>query len=695
MSQKTTNKKPGPALIDFFKTLFGPKTLGASYPEIPAINHRFESSVNNLFVIGDLSGTPLIKMAMNQGFDLANQLKNQLDSTRPKIPQGAYEVMVIGGGCAGLGAIRQLNKLGIRSLCIDANQYFMTVRNFTKGKPIFLEPLGLDFRDSWGLTEGTRETIIEQVEEIVEREALPIHEHEKVENITRLDGEIFQVETQQGVYQAHLVVLAIGKSGNPRKANVPGEDENLKKVFHRLIDPQSYQNQDILVYGGGDIALEATIALAETNQVTLVTIDEEFLYPKKRNQQKIFDLRAAGKIQLHMNTRLIAIGENSVGIQSGLSEPIKLKNDVVFEMIGSELPLPFLRKCGIKLQSDWTVSKTTLMLISLLLIYLLYAWKSGFKPFYYGQFINHFPSILKAPSFWYSLLYTLLMVVFGLKAMKRWNKNGKDTYQSYRFLSLIFFQILSFIGIEVILAILIPDYYWRFYGLNNPFPLLFDTFFNWKATDPTTLKWSLIGGCFAITFIVIPIFVRFHGKRFCTWICGCGGLAETFGDRWRHLSPKGIRAEKWEIVGDIIMFWAFISATVILLLYGGNTQNSGNWHAAYRILVDFWLVAVIPVALYPFFGGKVWCRFWCPLAKYMQILSRWYGTLQISSNEKCISCTQCSTYCEVGVDVMSFAKNQTSFDNRNSSCIHCGICISVCPMEVLSFDNNARTDKVG
>jgi formate hydrogenlyase subunit 6/NADH:ubiquinone oxidoreductase subunit I len=66
-------------------------------------------------------------------------------------------------------------------------------------------------------------------------------------------------------------------------------------------------------------------------------------------------------------------------------------------------------------------------------------------------------------------------------------------------------------------------------------------------------------------------------------------------------------------------------------------------------------------------------------------LARWYGRLQISSNEKCISCTQCSKYCQVGVDVMAFAKNQEPFDNRNSGCIQCGICIDVCPVDVLSF----------
>jgi polyferredoxin len=121
-----------------------------------------------------------------------------------------------------------------------------------------------------------------------------------------------------------------------------------------------------------------------------------------------------------------------------------------------------------------------------------------------------------------------------------------------------------------------------------------------------------------------------------------------------------------------------------------HTRADNAWATAYSYLVDFWLVAVIPVALYPFFGGKVWCRYWCPLAAWNQILAAWYGRLKIKADDKCISCTLCSRHCQVGVDVMSFAKNQQPFDNRNSSCIHCGICIDVCPMDVLSFDSGPR-----
>ena len=295
--------------------------------------------------------------------------------------------------------------------------------------------------------------------------------------------------------------------------------------------------------------------------------------------------------------------------------------------------------------------------------------------------------ILRNPTFWYSSLYTLLMLVFGLLAMRRWSKGWTDTYQITRFASLIAFQIVGFVCIELLLATYYRDGdWWRAYGINNPFPLMFDSFYGLPAFQ-LSLGWVVAILAALMTFVVIPFSVRRHGKRFCTWVCGCGGLAETFGDRWRHLAPKGERSRRLEIMNAVVMFWAFVSGAVILFVYSGDKDASGGWHAGYKLVVDFWLIAVIPVALYPIWGGKVWCRYWCPLAKYMQVLSKWYGTLAIAADDKCIECTQCSKYCQVGVDVMAFAKNGEHFSNQETSCIHCGICITVCPMDVLRFDH--------
>ena len=52
-------------------------------------------------------------------------------------------------------------------------------------------------------------------------------------------------------------------------------------------------------------------------------------------------------------------------------------------------------------------------------------------------------------------------------------------------------------------------------------------------------------------------------------------------------------------------------------------------------------------------------------------------------------CALCSRHCQVGVDVMAFAKNQAAFGN-DTACIQCGICIDVCPMDVLSFTTDGE-----
>jgi polyferredoxin len=218
--------------------------------------------------------------------------------------------------------------------------------------------------------------------------------------------------------------------------------------------------------------------------------------------------------------------------------------------------------------------------------------------------------------------------------------------------------------------------------------LFFNTFNWWSESDPRAVLYAFVGAGLAGTFFAIPWASYKHGKRFCTWICGCGGLAETLGDRWRHLSPKGSRSRAWEFQGALILVAAAIATLITVGIY--DTRADNTWAATYSYVVDFWLVAVIPVALYPFFGGKVWCRYWCPLAAWNQILAAWYGRLRIESDDRCISCTMCSRYCQVGVDVMVFAKNQEAFDNSNSTCIQCGICIDVCPMNVLAFNSSPR-----
>jgi polyferredoxin len=302
------------------------------------------------------------------------------------------------------------------------------------------------------------------------------------------------------------------------------------------------------------------------------------------------------------------------------------------------------------------------------------------------------------------------MTVFGLQAMKRWGFAKRDRFQIWRYASLISFQWIFFFLIPEFLFRWAVEYQWvgaklahdpvfagqawRAYGLVYAWPLFFYTFFG--NPHEIWVVWGLL-----LAFVIIPVLVLFHGKRYCSWICGCGGLAETLGDRWRHLAPKGKTSVRLEFMNGIVLAAAAVVTVLVLARDAVHifAKPSVVGMEYYHLFADVWLVGIIPVTLYPFFGGKVWCRYWCPLAKLMQIFSAAFTRFRAShfsiyANEKCIACLECTRNCQVGIDVMSYALKQEPITNANSSCIGCGICVTVCPMGVLSFQSVAASELV-
>jgi len=716
MIQNLLPEKMRVTLKERARALTAPKRPEPSYPRLPQVNDKKESTVKGVYAIGEVAGTPLVKLGLNEGHDLVMRLAPELNNSKDT-GGDLYDLVIVGAGSSGLGAAAAAKEVGLKAVVLEANHLAETIYTMTRGKWIFAEPDNVDLKSSMWFEECSRETLLEKWAARVEELGLDVRTFEKVEDIAR-KGSILQVTSNKAVYEGKRVILAMGKSGNPRKAGVPGEVEYGARIDHRLIDPDKHMNQNIFIYGGGDVALEAALTLCHNNRVTLATIDPQFIYPKKRNIDAVNAAVAEARIQLHFNAHLKGIEQNTVTFTVDDGTPTVIENDHVFEMIGAELPLGFFKKVGVRLEQTWTGMKWLMLGLSFFLVYSLYALKSygkgltawpyqslipeasfntglhaifkvAFSPFAWLFSEQAYGDILANHDFQkgylYSGLYTLVMIIFGGMAMFRWrNKARNKQYQTWRYISLLSFQLGFFLLVNVVaVQALTVQYAWRAWGLYQPFPLFFNTFFWWYESDPAHIMWLFVGAGLLGTFVGIPLLARNHGKRFCTWICGCGGLAETLGDRWRHLAAKGDRSRRWEFQGALVLAASVMIGVVVVGMYKSDGNNI--WWQSYNYLVDFWLVAVIPITLYPFFGGKVWCRYWCPLAAWNQILSKWYGRLKIASTDKCISCTQCSKYCQVGVDVMAFAKNQTSFDNTNSSCIHCGICIDVCPMDVLSF----------
>jgi NosR/NirI family transcriptional regulator, nitrous oxide reductase regulator len=699
------------SITAWLKGFLGYNPPEPSYPPLPLLTEEGQAKgVPGLSVIGEVSGVPLLKLGLNSGHQAIDKIAKALGPNAERPTGDVYDVLIVGAGAAGMGASMRAQELGLRYITLEANQLAQTVVSMTKGKLLFAEPNGVPQVSSVWFEECTKEVLLERWRTLVQEKKLNIKEQTKVTNLQRKGG-LFEISSDAGDFKAKRVILAIGKAGNPRKAGAKGEREFASKIFHRLEDADLVSGKEICIYGGGDVALEAALALCDKNRVTLVTIDKELVFPKKRNIDALLEKVKAGKVALSMGTTLKEVTATTIAIE-GPSGKKELPNDLLFEMIGSEIPLKFLTQAGLTMEKQWTWQRYVLLLSSFSLVYLFYAWKKGFplnpsrnlyRPaeamFPWSEIYPALPKDLVInmarplgfePSFWYSGLYSLLMLVFGLLAMRRWNSK----HQTLRYISLIGFQVIFFVLVNLGAPKVVGENNaWRAWGLYQPWPLFSNTFywFTKKFEDWGGTEWFFIGFGVFLVVVFMPLMARYQGKRFCTWICGCGGLAETVGDRWRHLAPKGKQSRDPEFQGLIVFAWAFLVLIATFVFYDGNAYNP-LWKL-YDFIVDFWLVAVIPIALYPLYGGKVWCRYWCPLAAYNQVLSKWFGRLKIVSTPKCITCTLCSRYCQVGVDVMAFAKNQQAFDNSNSACIHCGICIEVCPMDVLSFETSAGTAK--
>lgn len=654
----------------------------------PVLTDRLESSVPGVYVAGDLAGAPVVKLAMEQGYQVALRIAEEL-----REPSGEIDVAIAGAGAAGLNAALELEARGFRVVVLEKSKVAATIEDFPEGKWIYDEPTSRAAMGRLWLKESTKEELLAEWNRAAQD--LNIRLDEPVIALEKRGGD-FDVITPKARYRARRVILATGQRGNPRWLGVPGEDA--ANIHHRLYSPKKYSGETILVVGGGNSAVEAALALAKQNRVVLSYRGTEFARLFRENARLLREAEASGMIEVWRGSRVRAFHPHSVDLD-GDTLPI----DRAFVLIGADAPVEFLRTLGLKLEVEWNWKRYTALAATLAVAYAIYGIKWGpgqeFWPFRGWYEALSFGG--RGFGFWYTVLYTAVMTVFGAQAIKRWGFDRRDKFQIARYASLIGFQWIFFFLIpEFLFQAAVRNQWvgealakdpnfaanaWRSYGLVYAWPLFFYTFFG--SPHQVWIVWGAL-----LSFVIIPVAVLFYGKRYCTWVCGCGGLAETLGDRWRHLAPKGDAAISWERMNVVVL----IAAVVVTLLMLGRDIIAALGKPAdiaivwYRLIVDTWLVGIIPIALYPFFGGKIWCRYWCPLAKMMEVFSKLFtrakwSKFAIHANEKCIACGECTRYCQVGIDVMKFAMKQEELNNANSSCIGCGICVTACPMGVLSF----------
>ncbi|MBL3655063.1 4Fe-4S binding protein [Fulvivirga sediminis] len=292
--------------------------------------------------------------------------------------------------------------------------------------------------------------------------------------------------------------------------------------------------------------------------------------------------------------------------------------------------------------------------------------------------------------FFYGLLYTIAIIVMGIRMFIKYRHSQ---YHIIRTSSVMFFQTsFAFLIPEILILLNQPSM-----DLKNIWPLNYTFFFDYNIQNLINsgglglfmLVWGII-----LVLVAVPVITYFYGKRwYCSWVCGCGGLAETLGDPYRQLSDKSLKSwkiERWMV--HAVLAFAIMMTTGTLYTYftgSGSLLGLDTYYirSVYGFLIGSVFAGVVGVGFYPVMGSRVWCRFGCPLAAYLGIIQRFKSKFRITTNGgQCISCGNCSTYCEMGIDVRWYAQREQNI--VRASCVGCGVCASVCPRGVLKLEND-------
>jgi len=715
--------------------------------KLPEVNADGSTRVPGLYVVGDLTGIPLLKFSADSGARAVRTIaadRRFRKSREEEGDAGPLDLAIIGAGVSGMAAALEAKKEGLSFELLESAVPFSTIVNFPKGKPIYAYPTGMKPAGDLTFSSEVKEPLVEELLDRTVRRGIEPR-IARAEKVAR-KGNLLEVAVAGGKsVLARRVIVAIGRSGDFRKLGAPGEDR--PSVYNRLHDPAEFRGKNVVVVGGGDSALEATAALARYGAaVTLSYRKPRFSRPKPENIERLGELAApktgeegrsaAGTVRLLLSSSLKEIGEKEATIETpDAVETIPC--DAIFSLIGREAPLDFFRRSGVPIRGEWKRSTWVSFAVIVALFTFVYHWKksgvflpvnetfsrNGWFPFHVPDWWAGLgaafadPSTIAGtmkvtvgePGFYYSLAYTMVIVLFGVRRIRR----RKTPYVKTQTITLMAVQAIPLFLLPYILLpwmgnnglfdggalgwfadrfFPVAGYghgreYWRAFGFILAWPLFFWNVFHHQPLG----AWLLVS--FVQTFVLIPIAVYYWGKgAYCGWICSCGAMAETLGDSLREKMPHGPVWNRVNMIGQFFLLVAFLLLITRILSWIAPGSPFGAVYETilhgipalnYVWFVDLFFAGIIGFGFYFHFSGRAWCRFACPLAALMHIYARFSSYRIFSEKKKCISCNVCTVVCHQGIDVMNFANKGVPMEDPE--CVRCSACVSSCPTGVLSF----------
>lgn len=271
-----------------------------------------------------------------------------------------YDLIVVGAGPCGIAVGAAAEKAGLSCVLFDKGcvtssllgyPYYMTFFSTA----VLLEVGGVPF--TIPNPKPTRQEALAYYRRVVEHWGIDVRQYEEVVDIEAVEGD-HTVKTRsadgtEAVYAAAAVVIATGGFQEPNLLGVPGED--LPKVHHYYHEPYPYYDQDVLVVGAGNSAVEAALEMYRNGaRVTMVHFLDEidrgvkpWVVPDITNRLK------RGEIAVHWRHRVAEIRPSSVVLRADNGGvETEIDNDFVVAMTGWRADHTPLRSLGVEIDDE-------------------------------------------------------------------------------------------------------------------------------------------------------------------------------------------------------------------------------------------------------------------------------------------------------------------------------------------------------
>lgn len=271
------------------------------------------------------------------------------------------EVIIVGAGPIGLELAVSLQDAGVDYVhlergCIGQTiaDYPLQTRFFSTASRIAIAGMPLQTPDQG---KATRETYLAYLRSVVDRYGLQIQDREEVVDLACVDDHDFQVTTlRRGEtcnYSAKYVVLAIGDMHRPRLLKIPGED--LPHVNHYFKEPHQYFQQDLLIIGGKNSAVEAALRCYHAGSRVSISYRRDAFDPKSIKYwllPEIESLIKHNEIMFYPSTEPTKITPHEVELKDASGRHRLVNADSVLAMTGYEQDKTLFEKVGLRLVGE-------------------------------------------------------------------------------------------------------------------------------------------------------------------------------------------------------------------------------------------------------------------------------------------------------------------------------------------------------